>query len=75
MVKDPQVVHRQMHFDVPHPTVGKVPLVASPMKLSKTPVDVYVAPPTIGQHTDQILREQLGYSAAQILKLRSLGAI
>jgi crotonobetainyl-CoA:carnitine CoA-transferase CaiB-like acyl-CoA transferase len=75
MVADPQVVHRSMHFEAPHPTVGKVPLVASPMRLSKTPVDVYVAPPTLGQHTDDILRNRLGYTSEQITALRAAGRI
>jgi crotonobetainyl-CoA:carnitine CoA-transferase CaiB-like acyl-CoA transferase len=75
VVSDPQVVHRKLHFDVPHPTVGKAPLVASPMRMSKTPVDVYTAPPTIGQHTDIILRERLGYSGDRIQELRRSGVI
>lgn len=75
VVADPQVVHRHLHFDVPHPTVGKVPLVASPMRMSKTPVDVYNAPPTIGQHTDSILRERLGYANDRIAELRRAGVI
>ncbi|MCC7183456.1 MAG: CoA transferase [Rhodocyclaceae bacterium] len=74
MIQDPQVVHRGMHFEVPHPTVGKVPLVASPLRLSATPVDHYVAPPTLGQHTEEILGE-LGYDAAGIAALRAAGAV
>jgi len=75
VVSDPQVIHRRMHFEVPHPTVGKVPLVASPMRLSKTPVDVYEAPPTLGQHTDEVLRDRLGYTAERISALRAAGTI
>ena len=74
MVKDPQVVHRGMHFEAPHPTVGKVPLVASPLRLSATPVDHYTAPPTLGQHTDEVLAE-LGYDASAIATLRAVGAV
>jgi crotonobetainyl-CoA:carnitine CoA-transferase CaiB-like acyl-CoA transferase len=75
VVTDPQVVHRNLHFEVPHPTVGKVPLVASPMRLSETPVDVYNAPPTIGQHTESILQDQLGYSSDRVVELRRAGVI
>jgi len=69
MVEDPQVKHRELHFDVPHPTVGSVPLVASPMRMSKTPVDSYRAPPTIGQHSGEILKEVLGYSDTKLAEL------
>jgi crotonobetainyl-CoA:carnitine CoA-transferase CaiB-like acyl-CoA transferase len=70
MVADPHVVERKLHFEVPHRTVGKVPLVASPMRLSETPVDVYAAPPEIGQNTDEVLAA-IGYSAEERTKLRT----
>jgi len=75
VVADPQAVFRNLHFDVPHPTVGKVPLVASPIRMSTTPVDRYQAPPTLGQHTDEILRDTLGYSADRIAALHASGVI
>lgn len=75
IVDDPQVRHRGLFFDVPHPTVGTVPLSASPMRMSKTPIDRYTAPPTIGQHSDEILREMLGLSEIEIAGLRASGAV
>jgi glutaryl-CoA transferase len=75
MVDDPQVKHREIHFDAPHPTVGTVPLAKSPMRMSKTPVDRYIAPPTIGQHTQEILRDVLGFSDEQIAGLEKSDAI
>lgn len=72
MVADPQILHRGLHFDVPHRSLGKVPLVASPIRMSATPVDVYQAPPEIGQHTDEILAE-LGYSDEERAALRAAG--
>jgi crotonobetainyl-CoA:carnitine CoA-transferase CaiB-like acyl-CoA transferase len=74
---DPQVQHREMKVEVPHPTShdGKVTLVASPMRLSKTPVAGYTAPPTIGQHTDEVLKEILGMDEAAIAALREAKAI
>jgi formyl-CoA transferase len=75
MVTDPQVVHRGLHFEVPHPTVEQVPLVASPMRMSKTPVDVYNAPPTLGQHTEEVLSQLLEMSPERMRALRDSGAI
>ncbi len=72
--EDPQIKHRQLFFDVPHPTVGSVPLTASPIRMSETPVDRYVAPPTVGQHTTEILH-QVGFDDNQIANLRSKGIV
>jgi crotonobetainyl-CoA:carnitine CoA-transferase CaiB-like acyl-CoA transferase len=75
VVTDPQVVHRGLHFEVPHPTVGKVPLVASPLRMSATPVEQYLAPPTLGQHTTEVLSELLQLDERRIAELRGAGAI
>ncbi len=71
---DPQVRARGMIGHVEHPHAGMVPLVASPLKLSATPVDLRHAPPLLGQHTDEVLREA-GYDDAEIAALRARGAI
>lgn len=55
--KDPQVVHRQMLIELDHPKAGKVPLVASPMRFQESPLSFKQSPPTLGQHTEEILRE------------------
>ena len=70
-----QVKARDIQMNVPHPTAGMMKLVASPMRLSKTPVEVRMAPPTLGQHTDEILRERLGLSTQDIALLRENGSI
>jgi formyl-CoA transferase len=70
-----QVIARKVQIDVPHPTVGTMKLVASPMKLSKTPIEVRMAPPTLGQHTDEILRERLRLDDAAIAQLREKGIV
>jgi formyl-CoA transferase len=70
-----QVKARNIQIHVPHPTAGNMKLVASPMHLSKTPVEVRMAPPTLGQHTEEILREKLGLSAQEIELLKKNGAI
>jgi len=70
----PETLARDMVQAVPHPTAGEVALVASPLKLSGTPVVAPVAPPLLGQDGDTVLAA-LGYSAAQIDALRAEGAI
>lgn len=67
---DPQVIHRQMRVDLPHPLAGSVPSVANPIKFSETPIQYGEAPPTLGQHSDQVLKEYVGLSDAEIEALR-----
>ena len=71
---DPQVHARAMTVEVPHPLAGTVRLVASPMKLGRTPVQYRLAPPLLGADTDAVLTES-GLDAAAIASLRANGAI
>jgi crotonobetainyl-CoA:carnitine CoA-transferase CaiB-like acyl-CoA transferase len=71
---DPQVNARGMTVAVDHPLAGSLRLVASPMKLSATPVQYRRAPPLLGEHTDEVLRD-LGWSDAQRAALRAHGVI
>jgi crotonobetainyl-CoA:carnitine CoA-transferase CaiB-like acyl-CoA transferase len=57
----PQVSAREMLVTMEHPTIGDLPLVGSPLKLSQTPVEYRLTPPRLGEHTDEILREVLGH--------------
>ncbi len=70
-----QVIARGIEMHVPHPTAGTMKLVASPMRLSKTPVEVRMPPPLLGQHTDEVLRNELGMSASQINELHQRGIV
>jgi len=64
-----------MVLELPHPTAGKVRLVGSPLKLSRTPVRIEEAPPLLGQHTEEVLGAYLGYGAAEIARLRAEGVV
>lgn len=72
---DPQVQARGMRIAMQHPTAGEVPLVASPMRLSDTPVQYRHAPPQLGQHTLEVLQQQLGLSAPAIEELQQQGVL
>jgi crotonobetainyl-CoA:carnitine CoA-transferase CaiB-like acyl-CoA transferase len=73
--EEPQVRARGVRVELEHPVAGKLPTVASPMRFSGTPVEHRLAPPLLGAHTEEILRERLGKSAAQIAALRAEGTI
>jgi len=66
---DPQVQHRGVAVTMPHPLAGTVKLAANPIRLSKTPVSYDRPPPTMGQHTDEVLREVLGLDDDRIRQL------
>ena len=70
-----QVKARGIRFNLPHPTGGTTPMIASPMKFSATPARQDVPPPLLGQHTDEVLGSILGYDAARIALLRERGAL
>ena len=72
---DPQVVARDMVWDAPHPSAGQVRLAASPLKLSATPVAYRLPPPLLGEHTEEILTELLGYSSPEVERLRADGVV
>jgi len=67
---DPQVLERGMTIELPHPLAQTVRLVASPMKFTRTPVQYRRAPPLLGEHTDEVLRE-MGLGAQEIAALRN----
>lgn len=73
--EDPQVRHRGLRVDMPHPAGSAAPVVASPLRLSKTPVEYRLAPPLLGQHTAEVLKGLLGKSDAEIARLRSAGVV
>jgi formyl-CoA transferase len=68
---EPQAVARGLRMELAHPSAGKLSLVRSPMRFSQTPLEHGVPPPTLGQHTEEVLRGLLGKSQAEIARLRS----
>jgi len=73
--EDPQVVARGMKITMPHASGVDVPLIASPIKMSKTPPSYRRAPPVCGQHTDEVLEELLGLDADERAALRGRGIV
>ena len=71
----PQVQYRGLKVDVPHPLAGRVPLVANPIKFSRTTPCYDTPPPLLGEHTEEILRDLLGRNEAEIAALRGAGVI
>ena len=72
---DPQVLARGLRVDMPHPLAGSVPQVASPIRLSETPVEYRKAPPLLGEHSEVVLQQLVGLSFEKILSLRQSGVI
>lgn len=72
---NPQIVARGLRIDLPHPTAGIVKLAGSPIKMSVTPPQYDKPPPLLGQHTEDVLRDMLGHTAAQISALREKGIL
>ena len=58
----PHVEEREMLVQMKHPTIGALPLVGSPLKMGGTPISYRLPPPLMGEHTNSILKDLLGYS-------------
>lgn len=72
--EEPQVKHRGMRFDLPHPSSGQVPQVKNPINFKDAHLRYERAPPLLGQHSDEILRE-IGLSDGEIADLRGSGVV
>lgn len=73
--EDPQVLARGLKVELPHALAGAVAQVASPLRLSDTPVEYRMAPPRLGEHTASVLERVLGLSAEAIERLRQEGVV
>jgi crotonobetainyl-CoA:carnitine CoA-transferase CaiB-like acyl-CoA transferase len=72
---EPQVKARGVRIEVEHPVAGRLPMVASPMRFSGTPLEHRRPPPLLGEHTEEVLRELLGKGAGELARLRASGVI
>ncbi|MSP98018.1 MAG: CoA transferase [Betaproteobacteria bacterium] len=73
--EEPQVQHRKMRFDLPHPQGGQVPQVRNPVLYSRTNLEYRDPPPLLGQHTQAVLQQELGISASEFETLRADGVV
>ncbi len=71
----PQVRHRGLRVEQPHSSGGVVSTVANPIRLSETPVEYRIAPPLLGEHSVEVLKDVLGKSPAEIEQLIRAGVI
>lgn len=72
---NPQIKHRGMLTSVVHPVAGELPVLRNPIRMSGTPIGEAMAPPTLGQHNEAVLRDVLGYDDAQIAALREAAVL
>ncbi len=72
---DPQIAARHMVADVTHETIGRWPVLGTPIKLSDTPASIRSAPPTLGQHTAPLIEGELGRSRDELEALRRKGIV
>jgi len=75
VLTDEQLLARDMVHTLQHSVAGQVQVLGVPVKLSDTAGSVRTAPPALGEHTDQVLKGDLGVSAAKITELRAAGVL
>ena len=73
--EDPQILAREMVVPLDHPTAGPIKVTGIPMKLSDTPGEVHSAPPTLGQHTSEVLQDWLQMNTADVEALQQSGIV
>lgn len=73
--EDPHIQHRRMVQHVPHPTAGEVPLISPPVRFNGEQPEIVLAPPTLGQHTKQVLTDLLGLSESDLVGFKEKGVI
>jgi crotonobetainyl-CoA:carnitine CoA-transferase CaiB-like acyl-CoA transferase len=72
---DPQIQHRGMKMQMPHPQAGEVSLVSNPVRFNNQPLNADTPPPGLGEHTEQVLAELLPERVGEFSELRLKGVI
>lgn len=72
---DPQAIARHLTVAMQHSAVGSMQLVASPLRLSRTPPEYRNAPPLLGEHSEEVLTSLLGLRAEELASLRKAGIV
>ncbi|WP_210593088.1 CaiB/BaiF CoA-transferase family protein [Streptomyces sp. GESEQ-35] len=72
---DPQIQHREMLVEIEDPVSGSLPLLANPIHLTATPIDGYTPPPTLGEHTAEVLARLAGVTETRLAELRKRGVV
>ena len=75
VLAEPQAVHRGLPASIPDDLNGSIPTVASPLRLSQTPVRADLPPPRLGAHSREVLAEILGLDGAELDRLAETGVI
>jgi crotonobetainyl-CoA:carnitine CoA-transferase CaiB-like acyl-CoA transferase len=75
LVQDPHVQETGMVTSVNHPTIGPLRMPNVPLKMSDTPAEIRLPPPGLGEQTDSVLQEILGYDNQRLQQLHAAGAI
>jgi CoA:oxalate CoA-transferase len=68
-LRDPQIIAREMVMTIDHPALGPLKMLGLPVKLSETPGAIRTHPPRLGEHTERVLREDLGIDEREIRAL------
>jgi crotonobetainyl-CoA:carnitine CoA-transferase CaiB-like acyl-CoA transferase len=75
VLDNPQFEARKYFVDLEHPEMGSIKFPGAPFLMSGTPWEARQAAPTLGQHSQEVLRDRLGYSEPEIAQLRTMEVI
>jgi len=74
VARDEQAQANEFFVEWDHPKYGRIKVINNPIKLSKTPAEIRMKAPDLGEHTDRIMKES-GYSETEIAEMKKAGTI